>query len=236
MIPKKIHYCWYGPKPIPRREQAFIKNWKVLMPQYEFHLWSEENLPSDVPYLNTAYAQKNWANVSNYMRLYALKKLGGIYLDTDMEVRKSFDLLLKYNCFLGIEFEKVDRLIANNAVLGAKQGHWFVSELLDAISKNFDGTEQAHLSSPMLTTKLLESYGFQKDHPYVEGLKIFPQYYFYPYHFTESALNAKLTENTYTIHHWSSSWTEDSNWDKRWRRIKLDIKWILARLGLYKTT
>ncbi|MEM9888765.1 MAG: glycosyltransferase [Bacteroidota bacterium] len=233
MIPKKIHYCWYGPNPIPKREQRFIRDWKKLMPDYEFKFWNEANLPKNISYLSTAFNAQNWSNISNYMRLFALSKEGGIYLDTDMEVLQRFDKLLHYACFLGIETEREGCPIANNAILAAEQGHWFINEVLQTLEQDFDGKERADFSSPRLTTAVLKQYGFSRENQVIKDVKVFPRHYFYPYYYTESSFNTKIREDTYTIHHWSLSWLGEGTWYKKWRRMKLDIKWILSRIGLY---
>ncbi|MBK8848609.1 MAG: hypothetical protein IPN73_00465 [Saprospiraceae bacterium] len=88
MIPKIIHYCWFGQKPMPETFAAYINDWKLLLPDYAFIKWDETNSPLHLPYIATAITKKNWANVSNLVRLWAVYTQGGIYLDTDVQLIK----------------------------------------------------------------------------------------------------------------------------------------------------
>lgn len=234
MIPKILHYCWYGSNMMPKNQQRYIKQWKQLMPDYEIRYWNNSNLPNDISYINTAFKAGNWANVSNYMRLYALLNEGGIYLDTDVEVLKPFDDLRQYPCFLGIEDE--ERLIVNNAIMGAEKGHWFVQETLNMLEQKFDGKEKADYSSPLLVTEMLKQYGFSKNNLDIIDIKIFSCVYFYPYYYTQSAYSASITPQTYAIHHWHMSWSGKPAWQVKWERVKLDIKWVLKKVRLLKFT
>ena len=107
MIPKIIHYCWFGHGEMPDLAQKCIASWHKYMPDWDFKLWNEDVFDvSIVPYTKEAYEAKKFAFVSDYVRLWALFKEGGLYLDTDVEVFKSFDDLLKYNAFAGFEGSK----------------------------------------------------------------------------------------------------------------------------------
>jgi len=108
MIPKIIHYCWFGNSPIPNQFAAYINQWKTLLPDYKLKKWSEENFQiSNAPlYVREAYKCKKFAFVADYVRLYALYSEGGIYLDTDVWVRKRFDDYLNDGFFSSIEYHK----------------------------------------------------------------------------------------------------------------------------------
>src|SRR5690606_8141901 len=99
MLPKKIHYCWFGKKPIPKILKYCIDSWKTQLPDYQFFLWNEGNTAFDCEFINKAYDDKNWAFVSDYVRLKVVYEYGGIYLDTDMLLLKSLDNFLDNECF-----------------------------------------------------------------------------------------------------------------------------------------
>lgn len=209
MIPKIIHYCWFGTKQIPDDYQGYIDGWKKLMPDYEIVLWNEENSPMHLPYLQAALKYKKWANLSNFVRIYALYHHGGIYMDTDMEVLKSLEQFRQYGSFLGLELgEKNDKdIIVNNAIFGAEKGHPFIEKCMDFYLQHFDGRDTALDSSPYLVTRLLKEAGMHKyGRQNTGGVELFPKEYFYPYHITEKFTPECVKENTYTIHHWGYSW------------------------------
>ncbi len=209
MIPKIIHYCWFGTKQIPEDYQGYIDGWKKLMPDYEIMLWNEANSPMHLPYLQAALKYKKWANLSNFVRIYALYHHGGIYMDTDMEVLKSLEEFRQYGSFLGLELgEKNDKdIIVNNAIFGAEKGHPFIEKCMDFYLQHFDGRDTALDSSPYLVTRLLKETGMHKyGRQNIGGVELFPKEYFYPYHITEKFTPECVKENTYTIHHWGYSW------------------------------
>src|SRR5690349_18123211 len=158
MLPKVIHYCWFGESDIPEDYKKIITEWEVLHPGWTIKRWDESNTPMSLPYIKKAREHNNWANISNYARLYALGREGGIYLDTDMKVLKPLDELLSNDCFLGFESgnDGSNDFWVNNAIMGATAGHPFVSECEQCILEQFDGTEQANLSSPQLVTAVLK--------------------------------------------------------------------------------
>ena len=105
MIPKVIHYCWFGGKELPKLAQKCIKSWEKNCPDYEIKRWDESNFDINLCplYVRQAYENKKWAFVTDYVRLKIIYDNGGIYLDTDVEVRKSLDKFLEYNAFFGFE-------------------------------------------------------------------------------------------------------------------------------------
>lgn len=206
MIPKKIHYCWFGGKPLPDNYKRFIEGWKNLMPDYEIILWNEENAPMEEKYLKRAYAHKKWANLSNFVRLHAVYQQGGIYLDTDVEVVKTFDPLLQHSCFFGYQVASEESV--NNAIFGAEKNHWFIKKQLGAIKLLYDGIETEYLSSPHLTTFLLQDNGYLDASLEVadKNLRIFPYQWFYPYSWLDAYSPKCVTKQTFAIHHWSGTW------------------------------
>jgi mannosyltransferase OCH1-like enzyme len=208
MIPKIIHYCWFGQKEIPAKHAEYIASWSKVFEGYTIIKWNEENSPMHLPYMQNALQNKKWANLSNFTRLCALYEHGGVYLDTDIEVLKSFDPLLTNNCFLGFEDVHIewDGCI-NNAVIGAIPQHSFIREMKDRLLKEFDGLEEAHLSSPNFTTKLLKEKGLREyKEQYIGDIHIYPIEYFYPYSWHQHFTPECVKENTFCIHHFEKSW------------------------------
>ena len=104
MIPKVIHYCWFGRNPLPILAQKCIESWKKYCPDYEIKEWNEDNFPMDYnDYVKEAYEAKKWAFITDVVRLFALVTEGGIYMDTDVEVIKPLDGLLQYEAVSGFE-------------------------------------------------------------------------------------------------------------------------------------
>ena len=107
MIPKKIHYCWFGGNPLPEDAQKYLESWKKFCPDYEIIRWDEKNFDiNQLPYVQEAFKAKKWAFITDYVRLYALYNYGGIYMDTDVEVLKSLDSFLELKAFSGFENEE----------------------------------------------------------------------------------------------------------------------------------
>lgn len=215
MIPKIIHYCWFGEKIIPQEFSAYIDGWQRLMPEYKLFKWDETNSPMHLPYLKLAQKQQKWANMSNFVRLYALWEYGGIYLDTDVEVIKTFDKWLdRDEGVLGFESfdEKTNKYVVNNAVMLFPSHHPFIRKCLVYIQSNFDGQEAANLSSPKMTTTLLEQSGLTMyAEQVIEHVRLLSISHFYPYRYDENFSADFITEDTITIHHWAKSWNLTTN-------------------------
>jgi hypothetical protein len=216
VIPKIIHYCWFGEEAIPVEQVAYIEDWKKRHTDWEFMFWNEDNAPMQVPYLKNAKELRNWANMSNYVRLYAVKEHGGIYLDTDIKLVKDLTPLLDHDCFFGFEEfnEQKKTFGVNNAIFGAKKDHDFITSCHDELLVKFDGSEQADLSSPKLNTDLLiRLKGLSEYKEQVLGdIKLYPVEYFYPIHYSEAY---KLNEyekhifpQTIAIHVWARTWID----------------------------
>ncbi|WEK37595.1 MAG: glycosyltransferase [Candidatus Pseudobacter hemicellulosilyticus] len=210
MIPKTIHYCWFGNLPIPPDQQLLIDQWQKQHPDFRIKCWNESNSPLDNRYCQQALQQQKWANLSNYVRFHALYKEGGIYMDTDMQVIKPLHPLLQHACFLG--FEKDEDGIVNNAIMGSIAGHSFIRQCLKTFENTFSGEEQANESAPLLVTRILkEQYSLQTGGTQqLQDVFLFGQEYFYPVHWNEtfklSDYSRHITDNTYTVHLWNKSW------------------------------
>ena len=106
MIPKKIHYCWFGGNPLPNLALECIASWKKFLPEYEIKEWNEKNFDVNmIPYTAEAYRQKKYAFVSDYARFWILEKYGGIYFDTDVEVIRPLDDIIAAGNFMGFEYD-----------------------------------------------------------------------------------------------------------------------------------
>lgn len=197
MIPKIIHYCWFGPKKYSRTVKKCMETWHRLMPDYEFMLWNETNSPMDHPFVRSAYAAKKYAFVADYVRFWALFNYGGIYLDTDMYAIKRFDELLENECFAGYENDKD----INVALLGAKKYNPLIEQLLHLYdSLEFDVENMMSFVIPQIVTPKISRYA---------TARVYPSDYFYPFPFADRMKQdfmAYKTENTFAIHLWNLSW------------------------------
>lgn len=134
MIPKIIHYCWFGRGVIPAYLQSCIDSWSKLMPDYEFKCWSEDNFDiNSVQFVKEAYEMKKYAFVSDYVRIYALYNEGGIYLDTDVIAKKRFDEYLKYNFVSGVEWHEGIFTKYQSIKYLDKEGKRIDSSLMDVV-------------------------------------------------------------------------------------------------------
>ncbi|MEH7076823.1 glycosyltransferase family 32 protein [Neobacillus drentensis] len=224
-IPKIIHYCWFGGKEKPRIVKECMETWKKHLSEYEIIEWNESNFNIEInSYVREAYNAGKFAFVSDYVRVYALYNYGGIYLDTDVEVYKPFNDLLKHPSFWGFEQEN---FIATSTI-GAEKGNSLIKEFLDSYSMkkfiNNDGTFN-QLTNVAIITKLLEDKGLKSNGQYQEinDLGVFyPQTYFSPYDYINC--QSFITENTYTIHLFYKSWLPLR------KRIKGKVKFVLSKL------
>lgn len=203
MIPKRIHYCWFGPKPFPKTVQECISTWKVHLPDYQFVLWNESNSPMHHPFVKQAYEARKYAFVADYVRLWALYHEGGIYLDTDMYVVKSFNELLVENVFFGYETQIRDYI--SGGIMGAQINNPFISILLAQYdSLKFENANIDQLKIPLIITKAFLTYKAK------ETIQIFPFDYFYPFPFEKRHEKNEFlhyaTDQTYAIHLWDLSW------------------------------
>lgn len=211
MIPKIIHYCWFGGNPLPKSAQKCIESWKKYFPDYEIKEWNEENYDvNKILYTNQAYDAKKYAFVSDYARFDILYTYGGIYFDTDVEVIKSFDEILKYGAFMGCETDGNTEIAINPGLgIAAEQGMDLYKEILDTYSNfkftNDDGTYNT-TTIVKYTTDILKNKGLQNIFGIqnISGVTIYPKEYFNPL----DDLTGKLlkTKNTHSIHWYSKTW------------------------------
>ena len=207
MIPKVIHYCWFGHKPLPKLALKCIESWKKYLPDYEIKEWNESNFDINiVQYTKEAYATKKYAFVSDYARFWILYKYGGLYFDTDVEVIRPIDDIIAKGSFMGHENE----LTVNPGLgLSAVPGLSFYKEILDLYATlNFvNKTGTLNLTTVVeYTTRKLLKYGLNDENKIQEvaNIYIYPIDYFNPISVQDGKL--RITDNTRTIHHYAQSW------------------------------
>lgn len=221
MIPKIIHYCWFGRGEMPQLALDCIASWHKYMPDWEYRIWNEDNFDvnSNV-YCREAYQAKKYAFVTDYVRLVALEKEGGLYLDTDVEVFKTFEPLLQYHAFAGFEGSK-HQPIGTCVLATEPHGIWVTEQLADYDSRHFikdDGsmdltTNVNYISSKMRQQGFLQN-GQEQDY---KDLHIFPVDYFSPRHTTGEYIR---TSNTFSEHKCFASWSDSKcGWKNSLRRI-----------------
>lgn len=209
MIPKIIHYCWFGRGQMPELARKCIESWKKYLPEYEIKEWNEDNFDLDMyPYTREAYDTRKFAFVTDVVRLYALYNEGGIYMDTDVEVLKPLDEFLHHHAFSGFEDEKN---IPTGIMASEKRGRWAKENLEYYNDKHFikkDGTLDTTTNVTTITNYMLP-YGLLQNNTYQDfpGLITFyPRDYFCP----KDSVTKKVhkTKNTATIHHFDGSWLQ----------------------------
>lgn len=216
MIPKVIHYCWFGGKPLPNDVKKSINSWKKKCPNYEIIQWNEKNFDVyENEFCKEAYRTKNWAFVSDYARLKIIYNQGGIYLDTDVELIKNLDFLLNEKAYFGIQQQ--DYLVATGLGFGAEKNNKLVYTMLKQYeSLIFDESKKEKFACPLLNTNALKQEGYisDKNNSFFKGARIFIPEYFDPYAPGENKKNL-FSKNTVSIHHYSASWLSKKNIYKR---------------------
>ena len=222
MIPKIIHYCWFGGNPLPDEYKKYMESWRKFCPDYEIIEWNESNYDvTKNKYMHEAYEAKKWAFVSDYARLDIIYNHGGIYLDTDVELIKSLDDLLINEAYMGMESKYY---VATGLGFGAIKGHKVVKELRDYYDDmsffNPDGSYNL-TPCPIYQTQCLMKKGLvqKNEKQLIRGVTIYPSEYFSP--ISPTGFKQKLTPNTYSIHHYSASWKDDIQRAKKAYRMKL---------------
>lgn len=206
MIPKIIHYCWFGGKPKPQKVLEYIETWKKFLPDFEIKEWNESNFDiSQCQFVKEAYESKKYAFVADYTRLYVLYKYGGIYFDTDVEVLKSFVNFENFDMFMGLEMDGQ----VGTSVIGAKPSHKLIKEFLDYYKSkafiNKDGSLDRTPNTVIISQILKEhNIGLENRCVVIDNIGIFSKDYFSPVNIFTGKL--KITDNTHSIHHFSGSW------------------------------
>lgn len=224
MIPKVIHYCWFGRGEKNETIKRCMESWKTYLPDYTIKEWNEDNFDVHInTYTSQAYKMKKWAFVSDFARLYILYHHGGIYLDTDVEITHSLEPFLKYEGFTGFHsnFEIISGLI------GSVKGNQFIKEQLAYYdNKTFideNGKMDLKTNIEIITEISKERFGFVGGNckQQVLDMTIFPKEYF-----TVSDVNVK----NYAIHHFNASWVPHEELNDHLRRYRkyyeFTVKWL----------
>ena len=224
MIPKIIHYCWFGKGEKPELALKCIASWHKHLCGYEFIEWSEDNF--DIAcnkYVEEAYNSKKYAFVTDYVRLYALYNMGGIYMDTDVEVLKSYDSFLHHNAFSGFESDGN----VPTGMMAAEKGSIWVEELLKYYdNKNFinlDGSYNMTTNTTVITNYMVEK-GLVLNNSFQDfkGLvTMYPSDYFCPKDHRIGVV--KLTQNSTCIHHFAGSWLDHKSISYKLHILKVKL-------------
>lgn len=203
MIPKIIHYCWFGGNPKPKMAEKCIESWKKYCPGWQIIEWNEDNFDVNRNgYTKMCIEQRKYAFLSDYVRLFVVAEHGGVYFDTDVEVIKSLEPLLENEAFFGFE---TPEYVASGLGFGSVAHGTVVEAMLREYDILLDGTKGI-IGCPRLNTAALEKLGLVRDGSLqmVAGAKILPIEYLNPYESNTGRL--KKTKNSYSIHWYSASW------------------------------
>lgn len=220
MIPKKIHYFWFSNDPFPENIQRCMDSWKNVMPDYEIIQWDLNNTPLGCEFAENAIKKKKWPLLSDYARLKILYEYGGIYLDTDMLVIKSFDDLLPANAFWG----RAINGMVEPVVIGAVKNHPTIKECLELYENN----EKAPLFEeiPLNLRPIFRALGFDEHNKSTQQVgenTIYRFDYFCPMPFEKADAKDPMsfrTENTYAVHLWNAAWFDPFRFFWNGRRKK----------------
>ena len=241
-IPKIIHYCWFGRKPLPKSARHYIERWKKFFPGYEIKEWNEDNFDVySTRYTAEAYQAEKYAFVSDYARFKILYDHGGIYFDTDVEVIKSFEDILSHGPFWGCEISNKEQIEVNPGLgMGARPKMPIYNELLQKYDYlhflNNDGSYNFK-TIVAYTTELLKNHGLSSDTDIqtIEGITIYPKEYFNP--LDDNTGRLKITANTHSIHWYTKSWLNENSFRHKISQIShriLGNKLIPALRKLFK--
>ena len=221
VIPKVIHYCWFGGNPLPELALKCIASWKKFLPDYEIKEWNERNFDVyQAPYIAEAYRLKKYAHVSDYARFWILYHYGGIYFDTDVEVIRPLDDLLAKGSFVGFECQEGTPLDNPNGNLNPGLGvavppkHPFFRMMLDFYNHHHFAKWNGR-NSGNITHKVTQFIDYDHKETLeggivrVSDLLVYPIEYFCPLNYYTGEKN--ITENTRTIHHYMASWVKKGN-------------------------
>lgn len=224
MIPKVIHYCWFGSKEIPELESSCIESWTRLLSEYKKYFWNESNLNlTQCKYVEQAYQAKKYAFVSDYCRILALYEFGGIYLDTDVEVLKPFDELLNNNTVLGFE----NRSMVGTAMIAMEPHSSIAREMLDYYEKTpfYDEYGNENMTTNVtLLNNILQKRGLIPENNLQDlgnGIIIYPREFFFPKKISETEY--RITDSSYCVHKMRGSWLTERQKRRGENKIWINI-------------
>lgn len=216
MIPKLIHYCWFGPQPQPAATRQYIASWRQFLPDYQIQLWNEHNFDYQAnAYTRSAYAAGKYAFVADVCRIQALYQHGGIYLDTDVQMIASFDPFLHHHCFTGFEqgMNPYTRELTCNpqaGVMGCEAGSILMQDIWQQY-QNLEFNPQQLITINQLFKQIYQKHGIilNDQRQEIPGyVCVYPSDYFMAKNAYTHELNR--TTNTVCIHHYDGTWLNDS--------------------------
>jgi mannosyltransferase OCH1-like enzyme len=197
MIPKIFHNIWLGQEKIPDDFLAYHENWKKLHPDWEYKLWTDNDILNLDPYINNLINRSiTFASKSNVLRVYVLYEYGGVYADTDFDWNKSLNPLLNNLAFV----PKPTFDVYNSAILGSIKNHQWPKLMIDSL-ENFVDLPPSW-GPELVTSTLIKMFNSKT-------ITILPRKYFYPYLWTEESKPASCFPNSYAVHHWDKSWRRE---------------------------
>lgn len=233
MIPKVIHYCWFGRGEMPKLMKKCLKSWKKYCPDWEIIQWNEDNFDvNSVLWTKQAYETKKYAFVSDYVRLKALYEIGGVYLDTDVELIQPIDNFLEHKAFSGFESSN----LVQTGIIGAQKKHILIESWLQWYADRpylIDGKPEMTPNVSFITEDL-KARGLKMDdsRQVIDGMAIYPQTWFCP--LSAVSIEKKITADTHVLHYFTSTWrTEKSKkdfarvkrhqrgWYRAWEHVKI---------------
>ncbi len=227
MIPKTIHYCWFGHGEKSVLIQKCIKSWKRICPEYAIVEWNEDNfdIAQTPDYVQQAYEAKKWAFVSDYARLKVVYENGGIYLDTDVELVRPLTPFLEHAAFFGTESPEI---VSTGLGFGAEKG----AEILNRMMQQYDSITFDPvnvLACPYIDTPVFEAMGWKKDgtKQLLDGdVLVLPPEYMCPKGLMTGIVN--MTDNTYSIHHYTATWQTKEIKDRHDKQVRENRRAIAA--------
>lgn len=240
-IPKIIHYCWFGPKPIPELEQKCMESWNKYFPGYKLMFWNEQTFDiENYSFAKQAYEKGYYAFVSDFVRAHVLKQYGGVYLDTDLEVLSNYTGLFEgKDVVLGFETKS----FVGTAMMAAVPDHRIFNEFVEYYKNlSFIGSngDVQIIANPSILAGILIDYGISLngEQQSVEGVKVYERELFFPKKIEDGKF--RIVDKTVTIHHFEGSWLtprqKRRGQNKFWievcrpilRTIKKGILWLLG--------
>lgn len=223
MIPKIIHYCWFGGNPLPELALKCIDSWKKHMPDYEIMEWNESNFDVNIiPYTQQAYEAKKYAYVSDYSRMWILYHFGGIYLDTDVEVLKDLTPIIEKGPYMGCE-NRIDEFssklkVATGLGMACEKSNSLVKDMMN-LYENRQFTMRENNSVVTVVT-IISDLLYERGLKSVNEIQVIDNFYIYPAEYFAPRISAQhnipVTDNTYTKHHYARTWMP--------RKVRIKIK------------
>jgi mannosyltransferase OCH1-like enzyme len=237
MIPKIIHYCWFGRNELPPLAKRCIASWQKFFPDYEIKEWNEDNFDVNaIPFTKQAYKHKKYAFVSDYARFKIIYEWGGIYFDTDVEIIKPMNDIINSGPYMGLEIdvnnastEKLRSSVNPGLGFAAQAGHPFIREMLycyehSSYKKFFQKTITEFTSELLLEKGFSPKDGEITD---IAGFKIYPKTFFQP--ISSRTKSIEITNDTRSIHHYVASWISKTQRFADKNRYFSLLFWLLRR-------